>query len=398
MPRIRLEHDLLGERRVVKARLAVDFGRHFGLDHQGTRGARRDGNVVKARHLRDGQRVAGHLGNRLIARHDRDREDVHVRIACGEQDGGRVVVAGVAVEDDVDLLVFGAHVACSLRSECSAAKIAGLQTASASTSDLLGIEVAAPSRVTEMAEAFAARFMAVLKSSPGHTAAGAPAAECEDEVHVRIPALEKRHQAGGLNAFGLVGQKAPRLGLVDDERVEPFERRLEKRSVEGRRIEDGAQTTFERSFDKARSVGELVLQHHDVVLLAGVERKQHALHRHAAVGAGIVEDAVLAVLRHLDEGVAARLGLVHGQHRDVDAFALEHFKKHTAVGTHATRMEDRRSRASKRHRLVETLATRMHGAVRGRKRLAGTHEVVDAIDVVKVERADVEDCHVRCRQ
>lgn len=232
----------------------------------------------------------------------------------------------------------------------------------------------------------------------GHTAAGAPAAECEDEVHVRIPALEKRHQAGGLNAFGLVSQKAPRLGLVDDERVEPFERRLEKRSVEGRRIEDGAQTTFERSFDKARSVGELVLQHHDVVLLAGVERKQHALHRHAAVGAGIVEDAVLAVLRHLDEGVAARLGLVHGQHRDVDAFALEHFKKHTAVGTHATRMEDRRSRASKRHRLVETLATRMHGAVRGRKRLAGTHEAVDAIDVVKVERADVEDCHVRCRQ
>ena len=106
MPRIRLEHDLVGKRRVVKARLTVDFGRHFGLDHQGTRGARRDR-----------KRVAGHLGDRLIARHDRDREDVHVRVACSEQDGGRVVVTGVAVENDVDLLVFGAHVAYSLRSE-----------------------------------------------------------------------------------------------------------------------------------------------------------------------------------------------------------------------------------------------------------------------------------------
>ena len=117
MPRIRLEHDLVGKRRVVKARLTVDFGRHFGLDHQGTRGARRDRNVMKARHLSDGKRVAGHLGDRLIARHDRDREDVHVRVACSEQDGGRVVVTGVAVENDVDLLVFGAHVAYSLRSE-----------------------------------------------------------------------------------------------------------------------------------------------------------------------------------------------------------------------------------------------------------------------------------------
>ena len=69
----------------------------------------------------------------------------------------------------------------------------------------------------------------------------------------------------------------------------------------------------------------------------------------------------------------------------VDAFALEHFKKHAAVGAHAARMEYRRSRARKRHRLVEALAARMHGAVRGRKRLAGTHEVVDAVDVVKVK-------------
>ena len=83
--------------------------------------------------------------------------------------------------------------------------------------------------------------------------------------------------------------------------------------------------------------------------------------------------------------MAARLGLVHGKHRDVDAFVLEHFKKHAAVGAHAARMEYRRSRARKRHRLVEALAARMHGAVRGRKRLAGTHEVVDAVDVVKVK-------------
>ena len=58
---------------------------------------------------------------------------------------------------------------------------------------------------------------------------------------------------------------------------------------------------------------------------------------------------------------------------------------HAAVGAHAARMEYRRSRARKRHRLVEAFAARMHGAVRGRKRLAGTHEVVDAVDVVKVK-------------
>ena len=81
----------------VHAALAVDV---LGVQHGGQQRpgrARVDGRV-DAEQLGHHQRVGGGAGQRGVAVHRGDAEQVGV--AGGDDDGHRVVVAGVAVEDD----------------------------------------------------------------------------------------------------------------------------------------------------------------------------------------------------------------------------------------------------------------------------------------------------------
>ncbi len=66
---------------------------------RGAAGGERDaGDIGDARH---GQGVAGHLLQRLVADDGGHREQVDLRVAVRQQQGDRVVVAGIAVQDDL---------------------------------------------------------------------------------------------------------------------------------------------------------------------------------------------------------------------------------------------------------------------------------------------------------
>ena len=97
-----VERDLgLGQHGAVEPRLAVNVRR--GLDGAHERPLRAPGerHARDTGHTGDGERVARHLFDRLVAHDRRDGEQVDVGAAMGEQHRDRVVMAGVAVEDDL---------------------------------------------------------------------------------------------------------------------------------------------------------------------------------------------------------------------------------------------------------------------------------------------------------
>ena len=115
-PRVQLDVGV-GEVGAVEAALAVDVGGRVQLAAQRARRAGGDRHVADAGQRADLQRVLGDRLEGAVAADRRDRPQVGERAAGREEDRERVVVAGVAVEDDRD-----AHVlrrSCHDRAACS---------------------------------------------------------------------------------------------------------------------------------------------------------------------------------------------------------------------------------------------------------------------------------------
>ena len=89
-----------GQRRPVEPALAVDVCRDDELALQRLRRSGGDGHVRAARELQDAQRVRRGLLERLVAVGRRHAEQVELGACQREQQRDRVVVPGVAVEDD----------------------------------------------------------------------------------------------------------------------------------------------------------------------------------------------------------------------------------------------------------------------------------------------------------
>ena len=84
----------------VEARLAVHVGGHARLAHERPAGAGGDRDLAAAGELEHADRVGGRLLERLVAGDRRDAPQLELGAAEREQDRDRVVVAGVAVEQD----------------------------------------------------------------------------------------------------------------------------------------------------------------------------------------------------------------------------------------------------------------------------------------------------------
>ena len=97
------------QRRPVEAALAVDVRRDGQVPDEGPVGARRDRDVAPADELQHPERIGSRLLERLVAVHRRHPEHVELRAAEREQQRDRVVVAGIAVEDDRSTAVHAIH-------------------------------------------------------------------------------------------------------------------------------------------------------------------------------------------------------------------------------------------------------------------------------------------------
>ena len=194
-----------GRRQVgaVEPGLAVHVRRDVALAQERLVGAGVDRDVGAARELEHAQRVGGRLVERLVARDGRHADELELGRGDGQQEGDRVVVTGIAVEDD--------------RRRSHAASIA-------STSRAPGREGCAPSRDAASAPAAHARASASSRGRPSssettrHAANASPAAVPSIGVDARrrrardlAPVLE---QGGALGAVGDRDELAARDDLV----------------------------------------------------------------------------------------------------------------------------------------------------------------------------------------
>ena len=176
----------LGQLGAVEARLAVDVRRGAEVAPQRRLGAGGDRDVAPAGDLERDERVAGRLVERLVAGDGRDADQLDLRRGEREQDRDRVVVAGVAVDDD----------------RCRA-------HSSASTSSAVGSEVWAPKRDAASAPAAHARRSDVVARPPleqrddeagGERVAGRGAVDGLDRGRLRprhlLPVLEENRALG----------------------------------------------------------------------------------------------------------------------------------------------------------------------------------------------------------
>ena len=84
----------------VEAGLAVHVRRDVALAHERLVGARVDRDVGAAGELEHAQCVGGRLVERLVAGDGRHADELELGRGDGEQQRNRVVVTGIAVEDD----------------------------------------------------------------------------------------------------------------------------------------------------------------------------------------------------------------------------------------------------------------------------------------------------------
>ena len=86
--------------RSVETRLAVDVRRNELLAHERTVRTRCDGNVATSRELEHADGIRSRLVERLVAGDRRDAEDLHLGRGERQEQCDRVVVTGVAVDED----------------------------------------------------------------------------------------------------------------------------------------------------------------------------------------------------------------------------------------------------------------------------------------------------------
>ena len=85
----------------VQTALAVHVRGDMEVAHERAVRAGRHGDVAPPHELEDAQGVVGRLVERLVAVHRRDAEQLHLRARERKEERDRVVVAGVAVEDEL---------------------------------------------------------------------------------------------------------------------------------------------------------------------------------------------------------------------------------------------------------------------------------------------------------
>ena len=100
VPRVEFDGGL-GQHGPVEARLTVDVGRRLDAAYERPVRSASDGHGIHANDARDGERIARDLLDRLVAHDGRDGEQVDRGGAMREQHRNRVIVAGVAVENDL---------------------------------------------------------------------------------------------------------------------------------------------------------------------------------------------------------------------------------------------------------------------------------------------------------
>ena len=110
MARIERHIGLACERRALQSRLAVDVRGHPRCPHERSLAPCCDGYPADTGAAADAPRVERSLGEGLVASDRRDCEQVDDRRGVREQDGHRVVVAGIAIKDDLLR-----HASCSFR-------------------------------------------------------------------------------------------------------------------------------------------------------------------------------------------------------------------------------------------------------------------------------------------
>ena len=89
----------LGQVDAVQAGLPVDVGRVDGLADEGLHATGVDGRAGAAGELAHGPGVVGDLLEAVVAADGRDAQEVDIRAPQREEDGDRVVMARIAVED-----------------------------------------------------------------------------------------------------------------------------------------------------------------------------------------------------------------------------------------------------------------------------------------------------------
>ncbi len=90
----------IGQRRPVEPTLAVNVGGNRELASERPIGAPRNRHVVPAYELQHPQRVPRRLLDRLVAVDGGDADQLHLRARQCQQNGDRVVVTRVAVDED----------------------------------------------------------------------------------------------------------------------------------------------------------------------------------------------------------------------------------------------------------------------------------------------------------
>ena len=117
------------------------------------------------------------------------------------------------------------------------------------------------------------------------------------------------------------------------------------------------------------------------------------------VRARVIENRVLPVRRHLNEGVPRRRAFVDAQVRDVGSFGREEVGERRSVGAHRAAVANAEPRTEHRDRLVQALPAPVHRTVSGLERLARAQKMRHLVDVVEIERTDGVDLrHGESRQ
>jgi hypothetical protein len=91
----------LRQDRSVQARFTMDGRGVLTLPHERASGAGRERDIRDAGDTGNRQRVAGHFLERLVPDNSRDGQQLNFRAAVRQQDGDRVIVAWVAVQNDL---------------------------------------------------------------------------------------------------------------------------------------------------------------------------------------------------------------------------------------------------------------------------------------------------------
>ena len=139
-----------------------------------------------------------------------------------------------------------------------------------------------------------------------------------------------------------------------------------------------------------RQAADLVLNQKHVIRAEMGENLVRIVLRHAAVGAGIEDDAVFAPGVDLNDGVS-RGAVRHAEKVRVHPLGAEHIPEKEAVLPDAARVADLCPGPGQGHRLVKALASRVAGDLQGGNGLPGPDKVPDLVAVVDIHRAEIKD-------